>query len=243
AEKPAGRGTVETYTVRSGDLPRVNALIEKELSAGRQAYVVCPLLAESENNEAEAAEEVYKELSQKDFRNYRLALLYGGMKAEEKAQILLSFLRKELDLLVSTTVIEVGIDNPNASIMLIRNAERFGLAQLHQLRGRIGRGEYRSLCILHSDVPEGLARERLRTLCREDDGFKIAEADLQLRGPGQFFGTRQHGINEFKLAYAYADEDLLSEVEQALETESLNDANLRAALEKRFPELQHGETL
>ncbi len=242
-ERPKGRGELLTYTVTSKDASRVYDLLRDELDKGRQIYVVCPLIEEGETDNVESATEVYEKYTRGPFRDYRLALLHGGLKQEEKDGILLDFLNGKIDLLVSTTVIEVGIDNPNATVMLILNAERFGLAQLHQLRGRIGRGEHRSLCLLQSDVGEGLARERLRTLCHEDDGFKIAEADLKLRGPGQFFGTKQHGLGDFRVANLYRDKELLDEVDRAIQTESLDDPDLRAALERRFPELEHGETL
>ncbi|MDO5738176.1 MAG: ATP-dependent DNA helicase RecG [Eubacteriales bacterium] len=242
-EKAGGRAKIDTYTVNSNDLDRVYDLIERRLQNKEQAYIVCPLLAESEEGELEAADVLYKELKQKRFKDYRLGLLHGRLKGEEKSEIILNFLAGAIDLLISTTVIEVGIDNPEASLILILNAERFGLAQLHQLRGRVGRGDYDSLCILHSDIAEGDARERLRFLCRADDGFEIAERDLKNRGPGQFFGERQHGLNEQQLVYALAEEEIIKAVDLALKEFNLNNPKIKSLIEMRYPDLRQGETL
>ena len=150
----------------------------------------------------------YEDLKKK-LSHLNVGLIHGQMKEAEKNEIMQKFLNGDINILVATTVIEVGVDNPNATMMIIVNAERFGLAALHQLRGRIGRGSKESLCVLLSDVGEGTSRERLTTLCRTEDGFEIAEADLKLRGPGDFFGTRQHGIPSFKIANLYDDNELL----------------------------------
>ena len=242
-EMPAGRQPIETYTISSPDLPRVYDLIRREVQAGQQAYIVCPLLAENEESEAEAATALYQELQREAFARFSLGLLHGRQKPEDKAAIIQRFLAGEIEILISTSVIEVGIDNPRASIMLIMNAERFGLAQLHQLRGRVGRGTAKSLCILHSDQPEGPSRERLRVICRERDGIKIAEADLAMRRPGQFFGERQHGLSEVQAAYAFADATLIREVETAIAESDLRQPKIRALIAARYPDLGHGETL
>ncbi len=219
-ERPVGRTLVETYTATSADRARIEQIIRKQVIAGRQAFVVCPLIEEREGietNELESAVKTYERLSTGVFADMNVGLLHGSLKARDKTAVMEAFRQEEIDVLVTTTVIEVGVDNPNATIMVIENAERFGLAQLHQLRGRIGRSSYRSICILISDVEEGVAKERIRTLCLETDGFKIAEKDLELRGPGDFFGTRQHGIPDFRIANLYEDTALLREVSSSLD--------------------------
>lgn len=219
-ERPAGRTPVETYAATSADRDRIYRILRKQVEEGRQAYVVCPMIEESEeggDNRLESAVETHARLARDVFPDLAVALLHGGMKATEKSSVMESFRTGGVGILVTTTVIEVGVDNPNASVMVIENAERFGLAQLHQLRGRIGRGSYRSVCILVSDVEDGIAKERIRTLCRETDGFRIAEKDLELRGPGDFFGTRQHGIPDFRIANLYEDTALLREVSGCLD--------------------------
>lgn len=215
-EIPPGRPEIKTYTARSTDWPRVDALIEKAIARGEQIYVVCPLIEQSEMMDLQAATDVYTALSTR-LPNARLALLHGAMKAKEKDRIMASFMSSETDVLVSTTVVEVGVDNPNATLMLILNAERFGLAQLHQLRGRVGRGEKPGLCIVMSDTKQRDARERLNTLCKNSDGFSLAEADLAERGPGDFFGTRQHGLPEFRLANLYEEYHLIQAVSDDVE--------------------------
>ncbi len=219
-ELPAGRARVETYAATSADRGRIDQIMRKQVEAGRQVFVVCPLIEESEDtatNELESAVKTYERLSQDVFADLTVGLLHGSLKAREKSAVMAAFHRAEIGILVTTTVIEVGVDNPNATVMVIENAERFGLAQLHQLRGRIGRGSHRSICILVSDVDSGVAKERIRTLCLETDGFKIAERDLELRGPGDVFGTRQHGIPDFRIANLYKDAALLREVSSSLD--------------------------
>ena len=225
-ELPAGRQTIATYTARSADWPRVLGLVRKRVELGQQVYVICPLKYADETDDDEkishdvkadspvelvnsAAEAVFEWLQKEALPDLRSGLLHGGMKDREKNAALMSFRAGETQILVATTVVEVGVDNPNATLMLILGAERFGLSQLHQLRGRIGRGSEASVCVLMSDTDRELARERFKVLCRSNDGFYLAEQDLRLRGPGDLFGVRQHGIPEFRLANLYTDQDLL----------------------------------
>ena len=209
-EYPKGRAKTQSYVV-SGDLRgRVYNFIKKHLDEGRQGYIVCPLVEESEQiSGIKSAEEYFAEIRAGAFKDYKVGLLHGKMKGAEKDAVMRAFSEGEIDLLVCTTVIEVGVDVPNAAIMVIENAERFGLAALHQLRGRIGRGKYESSCIFITDYKGGDTAERMATVKNTADGFKIAEADLKLRGPGDFLGERQHGLPDLKIADLYADNDIL----------------------------------
>ncbi|MEG2721017.1 MAG: ATP-dependent DNA helicase RecG, partial [Oscillospiraceae bacterium] len=191
-ELPKGRQKIETYQVTSALHERMYKYIKKHLDGGFQGYIVCPLVEEGENDLI-PAEEYYKTLQYGDFQNYRLGLLHGKMKPKEKEKVMADFVSGKIQLLVSTIVIEVGVDVPNAVIIAIENAERFGLSQLHQLRGRVGRGKEKSACILISDAENDEAKRRFEIMCSTNDGFKIADEDLKARGPGDFFGTRQHG--------------------------------------------------
>lgn len=197
--KPAGRLPVETEICSPNSRAQLNERIAAELTAGRQAFVVCPLITESAALELSSAEEVYERMSKRDFKQFRVGLLHGKMKAAEKNDIMQAFVAHELDILVSTTVIEVGVDVPNASVMLIEAADRFGLAQIHQLRGRVGRGQHKAYCFLMmSDAKAPSAR--MRALERTSDGFRLAELDLKLRGPGAIYGTMQHGQLDLRIA-------------------------------------------
>lgn len=208
-EYPAGRQKIATYCVDSSYNARVYNYIKKFIAEGRQAYIVCPLVDENEALAIKSASEYYKELSENQFKNYTVGLLHGKMKPKDKENVMRRFAAGEIQLLISTTVIEVGIDVPNAALMVIENAERFGLSQLHQLRGRIGRGEYSSACILISDVKSGDTKRRLDVIKNNTDGFKIADEDLKLRGPGDFLGSRQHGLPDMKIADIFADRETL----------------------------------
>ena len=198
-ELPPGRRPVATKICSPNSRAQLNAQIDKQLAAGRQMFIVCPLITDSETSRGLSAEEVYERVSNKEFRDRRIALLHGQLKSAQKDEIMQAFLNHRYDILVSTTVIEVGIDVPNASIMLVEGAERFGLAQIHQLRGRVGRGAHQSYCFLmlsDSKAPS----QRLRALEDTTDGFKLAELDLELRGPGAIYGTMQHGALDLRVA-------------------------------------------
>lgn len=215
-EMPKGRQKIETYLVGSELRERAYGYIKKHLCDGLQGYIVCPLVDDGEEaSELTAAEGLYKELADGFFKGFKVGLLHGKMKPADKKAVMDSFSCGETQLLVSTTVIEVGIDVPNAVIMVIENAERFGLSQLHQLRGRIGRGSHRSTCVLISDAKDEKTHKRLSVLTSTSDGFKIADEDLKLRGPGDFFGSRQHGLPELKIADMMTDTEAIRETHAA----------------------------
>ena len=244
-EYPAGRQKIATYCVDSSYNARVYNYIKKFIAEGRQAYIVCPLVDENEALGIKSASEYYKELSENQFKGYTVGLLHGKMKPKDKENVMRRFAAGEIQLLISTTVIEVGIDVPNAALMVIENAERFGLSQLHQLRGRIGRGEYSSACILISDVKSGDTKRRLDVIKNNTDGFKIADEDLKLRGPGDFLGSRQHGLPDMKIADIFADRETLhlagKEAEELIKRDpALHDpenAGLRAEIAALFSRL------
>jgi ATP-dependent DNA helicase RecG len=199
-EMPPGRQPIQTKWFMDSERERAYQFLRSQIEKGRQAYVICPLVEESEKIEAKAAVEEYERLSKSIFPDLRLGLLHGRLKGAEKESVMRQFNEHELDILVSTSVVEVGIDVPNATVMLIEGANRFGLSQLHQFRGRVGRGEHSSYCILLADSTTDVSEERLRAIEDTQDGFKLAEKDLEMRGPGDFFGTRQSGLPELKLA-------------------------------------------
>ncbi len=211
-ELPPGRTPVRTRVVFESQRERAYSLIKKELDSERQAYIVYPLVEESENSDLRAASEGAELLQQQVFPDYRVGLLHGRMKSDEKESIMAAFKDRQIDILVSTTVIEVGIDVPNATVMMIEHAERFGLAQLHQLRGRVGRGADQSFCILlRSERCSEDGVRRLQVMAETTDGFRIAEADLEIRGPGEFLGTRQAGIPDFRVANLLRDGSILEQ--------------------------------
>lgn len=214
-ELPPNRKKIDTFAVRKALEERVNNFVKKQIDEGRQAYIVCPLVEESEEIEAKSVDELTEKYKNEVFKEYKVECLHGKMKPKEKEEIMQRFKEGKIDILISTTVIEVGVDVPNSNIMVIENAERFGLAQLHQLRGRVGRGEYQSYCILKYQGNSELIRKRMQVMKETNDGFIISEKDLELRGSGEFFGTKQHGIPEFKVANLFEDIKLLKLVQSA----------------------------
>jgi len=208
-ELPPGRKPIATRHVPDAEVERVYSFVAQEIRGGRQAYVVYPVVEESETAAVKAAEKMYKHLSTKVFPDVRVGLLHGKLSADERSAAMREFVAGGTKILVATTVIEVGVDVPNASVMVIEQAERFGLAQIHQLRGRVGRSSQQSYCILVTGKLNDIARERIRTLVSSNDGFHIAEMDMRLRGPGEFFGTRQSGVPGLRLADLLRDADLL----------------------------------
>ena len=249
-ELPPGRQPVETYAVPGSYHPRVYAFIRKLVDQGRQAYVVCPMVEEGEegsSDERKAVTEYARHLQTEIFPDLRVAFVHGKMKPREKDAVMAAFAARETDILVSTTVIEVGVDVPNAAVMVVENAERFGLSQLHQLRGRVGRGKHQSYCILISDNRNEETRQRLRVMTKTTDGFRIAEEDLRLRGPGDFFGQRQHGLPGLRVADIGCDTALLQEAQAAARELLERDPDLATcpATAQRVAELfaQNADTL
>lgn len=229
-ELPPGRKKIKTYCVNEKKRKQAYEFVKKQIEEGRQAYIVAPLVEESENIDAKSAQDIYNELKESLFKDYRIGLLHGKMKPVEKENIMGQFKSGEIQLLVSTTVIEVGVNVPNASMMIIENSERFGLAQLHQLRGRVGRGIHQSYCILINDSTSALSQERMKIMEETDNGFVIAEKDLELRGPGEFFGTKQHGLPELRIANLFKHMKILKQVQE--EARILIDEDKTLALEK-----------
>jgi len=199
-EMPPGRQSVATFVVLPRERERVFALISSQVEQGRQVFIIYPLIEEGENNEVKAAVEEHARLQSEYFPGLKLGLLHGRMRPDEKDMVMAKFRDGQYHILVSTSVVEVGVDVPNATVMLIEGANRFGLAQLHQLRGRVGRGAEKSYCLLIPDTPDAAENERLQVMAETNDGFLLAERDLEQRGAGQFLGTRQAGFGEFKMA-------------------------------------------
>ena len=233
-ELPPGRQKVDTFAVDETYRQRNNRFIRKQVDQGHQVFIVCPLVGEEDTlpDERKAAASYAKKLREEVFPDLRVSLLHGKMKAKEKERVMESFAAGEGDILVATTVIEVGVDVPNATCMVVENAERFGLSQLHQLRGRVGRGQAKSYCILLSDHPSEETRRRLKVMTKTNDGFEISREDLALRGPGDFFGQRQHGLPALKIADLSCDMRLLDEAQAAAK-----------AWMSAHPELQDPESL
>jgi ATP-dependent DNA helicase RecG len=231
---PAGRQPVKTLVKSDTNREQVYQFMNEAMSSGAQAYVVYPLVQESEHLDLKDATAGYEQLKER-FPAFKVGLVHGKMRSIDKDATMKLFKDGELDILVSTTVIEVGVDVPNASIMIIEHAERFGLSQLHQLRGRVGRGSTHSTCFLMADFKRSAdARERLSTMERTNDGFEIAEADLKLRGPGDFLGTRQSGLPEFKYADLARDQQLLEKAKDLAERIITEDPELKQAEHQRL---------
>jgi ATP-dependent DNA helicase RecG len=232
---------VDTFLVNESYRARINGFIRKQVQEGHQCFVVCPAVEENEELDLKAATVWAETLQKTVFPDLRIALLHGQMRGSEKDAVMASFARGEADVLVATTVIEVGVDVPNATLMVIEDADRFGLSQLHQLRGRVGRGSAKSYCILKSDNKNADTRARLKALCATTDGFKIAEEDLKLRGPGDFFGSRQSGMPVFRVANLSCDIMTLKQAQQAskdwIETEGTAATREAENLRNRIGEL------
>ena len=240
-ELPPGREPVDTFLVNESYRPRINAFIRKQVAEGHQCFVVCPAVEENEDLGIKAATVWAETLQRTVFPDLRIALIHGQMKGAEKEAAMASFARKEADVLVATTVIEVGVDVPNATLMVIEDADRFGLSQLHQLRGRVGRGGNKSYCILTSHSKNQETLLRLKALCKTTDGFKIAEEDLKMRGPGDFFGSRQSGLPTFRVANLSMDLQTLKDAQAAsalwIDTEGSADTPEGRALRQRIGDL------
>lgn len=226
-ELPPGRKKIETYAISATLRDRAYKFVINEVKKGRQAYIVCPLVEDSESINAKSAEVVYEEIYKGVFKEFNVGLVHGAMSSNDKNKIMNDFVNGKIDILVSTTVIEVGVNVPNASVIVIENAERFGLAQLHQLRGRVGRSSHQSYCILIAYSYSDVVKKRLKVMTETNDGFKIAEKDLEIRGPGEFFGVRQHGLPDLKLANIFEDIDVLKSAQKAVEKFINNDVTFK----------------
>ena len=229
-ELPPGRQKVDTYAVGESYRPRINAFLRKQVQEGHQVFIVCPLVGDADTipDERKAVTAYAEKLKAEVFPDLRIAVLHGKMRPKEKESVMSTFAAGESDILVSTTVVEVGVDVPNANTMVVENAERFGLSQLHQLRGRVGRGSAKSYCILLSDNDSEETRRRLKVMTETNDGFKISEEDLRIRGPGDFFGQRQHGLPSLKVADLSCDMRLLDEAQTAAKDLMAADPDLTA---------------
>ena len=233
-ELPPNRQKIDTFAVTPSKEERVNNFIKQQINEGRQIYIVCPLVEESEEINAKSVLEIAQKYKNDTFKEYKVEYIHGKLNKKEKDSIMENFKNGKIDILISTTVIEVGVDVPNATIMVIENAERFGLATLHQLRGRVGRGKYKSYCILKYKGNGEQTKERMKIMVETNDGFKISEKDLELRGSGEFFGTKQHGIPEFKIANLFQDVEMLKNI-QSLAMKIINeDSKLESDKNKKL---------
>ncbi len=230
-ELPPGRKPIETYGLKKKDRERANQFVIKNIKEGRQIYIVCPLIEESETLSAKSATEYAEKLKKGVFSDFSIDVIHGKLKPAERQKIMTRFANREIDILVCTTVIEVGVDIANATVMIVENAERFGLSQLHQLRGRIGRGSYQSYCLLFCEGGD-IAKERIKIMCETNDGFKISEKDLELRGPGEFLGVRQHGLPELHIANLSTDMELLKKAKDVANELLIKDPLLERAENK-----------
>ena len=231
---PEGRMPIRTFVENDSRRQRVYAWAKKLIEEGRQVYIVHPLVEESDDMDMEdllSATENYEKLSRSVFKDIPCGLVHGRMSSKEKDEVMARFVAGEIKILFATTVIEVGVDVPNATLMIIENAERFGLAQLHQLRGRVGRGAHQSYCVLFTNSTGEVAKSRMQIMKESTNGFLIAEKDLELRGPGDFFGTQQHGLPQFRVANLYEDMDILREAQDAAQEVVRNPASYGACLE------------
>jgi len=241
-EKPAGRDQVSTYWVDEGKRDSVYSFIRGEVKEGRQAFIVYPRIKQTQNSELRSAEHMAQHLKEEIFPELNVALVHGRLKSDEKEKVMEDFRNKKYDVLVATTVIEVGVDIPNVTVMVVEHAERYGLAQLHQLRGRIGRGKYASYCILLGEVKTDASYERLVTMEKTSDGFEISRKDLEIRGPGEFLGTKQSGLPELRFGNIAKDfsimeearEEAFSLVEEDPGLERPGNIEFKKAIEERF---------
>ena len=242
-ELPPGRQKTDTFAIGSDKRDRAYGFVRKNLEQGMQASVICPMVEDSEASELHSVQKHRGEIAKKYFSGFNVEFIHGKMKPSEKDEIMRRFVSGEIHVLVSTTIIEVGVNVPSANIMVIENAERFGLSQLHQLRGRVGRGTGKAYCILISDNRSDVTKERLKTMSETTDGFKISEKDLKLRGPGDFFGTRQHGLPELKIANIFEDMPVLKDAIEASKEILAKDSELTAfpSLKKRIQSLYKEE--
>ena len=240
-EMPPGRKPVKTYAVGESYENRVNQFIKKQIDEGRQVYVVCPLVEENEELDLKSVEMLYEKYKNEIFKEYSVEYLHGKMKNKEKDEIMNRFKDNKINILISTTVIEVGISVSNATIMVVENADRFGLAQLHQLRGRVGRGNFQSYCILKSNNKSQKSIQRLKIMEKSNSGFDVAEKDLELRGPGDFFGIRQSGMPEFKLANLLTDINVLKQAQIAAKEVISKDRYLKSEENKKLKKVLYSK--